>query len=351
MHRPQTPHACSCAEPVRHIEYAGALLRSDLERVQSVLARTLPAWPGPDGACVAAGEGWVDRLIELSRQLRPTERATVRVAGLSPGGAFSAWTTITLDEFLARIQSPWFPQVLNRGLLTMHFQPIIDLATGETFAFEALTRAALGDRTFSAGEVIAAARGHQAIFQFDQVARREAILQGSPGLRTGERLFINFMPQVIYDPEVCLARTWAAARQVGCSLSALVFEVVETEDFPDLDHLRTILNAYRDRGAEVALDDVGTGKTALSYIDELRPNYIKMARDLLPLRPSPKDLSIVAGIVDHAHHRGITVLMEGLETEEQLLAAQTLGAELGQGYYFGKPAREMARPAVCRVAA
>ncbi len=300
---------------------------------------------------MATGEGWGDRLRELAAQMRPTERATVRVAGMRPDGAYSAWATIPLDEFLAKVQSPWFPQLLNRGLLTMHFQPIVDLATGSTFAFEALTRAALGERNFSAGEVISAARGHQAIFQFDQVARREAILQGFPSLEPDERLFINFMPQVIYDPEVCLARTWAAARKVGCNLSSLVFEVLETEDFPDLDHLRTILDAYRNRGAEVALDDVGTGKTALSYIDELRPNYIKMARDLLPLRPTSKDLSIVAGIIDHAHHRGIKVLMEGIETEEQVLAAQTLGAELAQGFYFGRPAREMVRPSTRRAAA
>lgn len=351
MHRPPAAHRCSCADAVRPVDYVGAVLRADLDRVQDLLERSLPARPGPDGARVATGPGWVDRLRDLSRRLRPTELPKVRVAGLRPDGSFSAWTTTPLDEFLARLDAPWFPEVLNRGLLTMHFQPILDLASGETFAFEALTRAMLGGRTLGAGEVIGAARGHQAIFQFDQVARREAILQGFPGLAPGERLFINFMPQVIYDPQVCLARTWAAARQVGCNLSSLVFEVVETEDFPDLDHLRAILDAYRSRGAEVALDDVGTGKTALSYIDELSPTYIKMAGDLLPKRPSPKDLSIVAGIVDHAHHRGIKVLIEGIETEEQLLAAQTLGAELGQGFLFGRPAREMVRPPKRRAAA
>lgn len=351
MQRSKPSHCCSCAEPVRATEHVGAILRSDLERIQQIIASSLPAWPGPEGLCVAAGDGWVARLRAIASQMRPTERASVRVAGIHPGGEYSAWSTVTLDDFLAKVDSPWFPQVLNQGSLTMHFQPIVDLDTGATFAFEALTRATLGQRTYGAGEVIAAARGHQAIFQFDQVARREAILQGFPNLRPGERLFINFMPQVIYDPEVCLARTWAAAKQVGCKLSSLVFEVVETEDFPDLDHLRTILDAYRSRGAEVALDDVGTGKTALSYIDELKPNYIKMARDLLPLRPSPKDLSIVAGIVDHAHHRGIKVLMEGIETEEQVFAAQTLGAEFGQGFHFARPAREMVRPSMRRAAA
>lgn len=337
-------HACQCGSMIPTPKYEGALLRATAERLTARIASHLPLAPDRADVFVAAGPGWEARLREAADQFKPTEQTQIRAVGIDAGGAVDLWSQTTLDLLVARIESPWFPEVLNRGLLTMHFQPIVDLASGHTYAFEALTRASLGDRFFGAGEVIGAARGHEAIFQFDQAARREAIVQGFPGLTEGERLFINFMPQVIYDPEVCLARTWAAAKQVGCELSSLVFEVVESEDFPDLAHLQAILDSYRERGAAVALDDVGTGKTALSYIDVLRPDYIKLAGDLLPLRPSPKDLSMIAGLVDHAHFRDIKVLVEGIETEEQLIAAQTLGAELGQGYHFAKPAREMVRP-------
>jgi EAL domain-containing protein (putative c-di-GMP-specific phosphodiesterase class I) len=216
-------------------------------------------------------------------------------------------------------------------------------AHGSTFGFEALARAEVDGQLKNGGDLVDAARAHSALFQFDQIARTHAIRSCGPKLQGDEKLFVNFLPMVIYDPKICLRTCREAATEAGVDLSSLVFEVVESEEFPDINHLKTILEHYQENGAGVALDDLGTGQTALSYIEELSPDYIKLAKGLVPEKPRFSDLHLVRGIVEHAKRRGITVLLEGVETEDQLSAAQDLGIDLIQGWLTGRPAAEPVR--------
>jgi len=259
------------------------------------------------------------------------------------------WLARPADEVLCRYRASWLPELLNAtaegrpGGLMAYFQPIVDLRRGKVFAFEALMRAEIDGRLVAAGEIIDAARAHQATFQFDRLARIAAIRQGAEQIQSGEKLFINFSPSVIYDPAVCLRTTWEVADEVGFDPTSLVFEVVESEAFPDISHLRRILDAYRDKGAQMALDDLGSGHTALHYIDSLRPDLIKLDRNLLPTDPERTNLSLLRGLVDYAHSHGIRVLAEGVETEAQKEIVTGLKMDYAQGWYFGRPAGEMVR--------
>jgi diguanylate cyclase (GGDEF)-like protein/PAS domain S-box-containing protein len=164
-----------------------------------------------------------------------------------------------------------------------------------------------------------------------------------PKLADDQILFVNFTPTAIYDPEVCLRTTWAIARRLGLSIERICFEVVETEEFPDLAFLARILDEYRAQGAMVALDDLGAGHSSLSYLETLRPDVVKLDRELIAgLAEDAPRQRLLGAMIDYAHELDIRVVAEGIETEDDLAATRALGADLGQGWYLGRPAAEPA---------
>lgn len=278
---------------------------------------------------------WPERLEDLMRRLSPTERMALRV-GFPDGDVIDAATA------LERGRTPWLPKLLIEGGLFAAFQPIVDLWTGGTHGREALIRGRAAGRDLSGGEIVAAARAHDALLQMDFSARSLAIETAARMLPDGETLYVNFNPTTIYDPEVCLRTTWAVARRVGLPLSRICFEVVETEKYPDLGFLDRILTRYREEGARVALDDLGTGHTSLDYLRRLRPDVVKLDRSLsASLQGDEHRRRLVGALVDYAHGLDIVVVAEGLESAADVATARALGADLGQGWWFGRPEATM----------
>ncbi|MEX2671265.1 MAG: EAL domain-containing protein [Phycisphaeraceae bacterium] len=331
-------HACRCRGPVPSSEAIGVVLRSSSPVVRSKLAKAFQPAEAGEGVFKIVGPDWCDQLTAFYAAISPMEQPTVRAATINAAGYADPWQAIPLGRLLERMRTRWFPSLLNENRLRAYLQPILNLKTERVAAFESLVRAEECDRVRSGGEIIEAARAHDALFQFDQKAREIALRQGALQLAPGEKLFINFCPTVIYDPDICLRNTWKIADELGIDLSQVVFEVVESERFPRLEHLRKILDAYRDRGAQVALDDLGAGHTAIKYIDELRPDIVKLDRELLPHEEHAADIGLLDGFVGYARSRGVKVVIEGIETATQYRIAKHVGVDYGQGYFIGRPA-------------
>ena len=179
-----------------------------LRATQPHVSRRLAALLG-DAEPVLAGPTWVDELYETLAAMTPSERSVVRA--LEPGGHEDSAETV-----LQRGRSPWLPALLDDGDLFMAYQPIVDLSSGRTVAYEALVRGSIADDETVAGhQIVAAARAHDRIRQLDESSRRLALEQAAGALEGGERLFVNFDPMSVYDPEVCLRNTWAHGAQGG----------------------------------------------------------------------------------------------------------------------------------------
>lgn len=336
-------HRCSCQGPVRECSAPrGLVLRSESPVAQERLAACFPGCSSGDGTIIASGCDYLERVREAIEPLSRTDRAAVRAVSLVEGGVIDPWSAAPVEQVLDRLESDWFPGVLNTGALRMVYQPIVDAATLVPFGHEALVRTGDSVNERSAGEIIAAAKAHDALLKFDQTARRLAITSGYPKLAAEEKLFVNFLPLTVYDPEVCLRTTFESAAKVGADLSRLVFEVVESEDFPDIARLRAILDYYRERGAQVGLDDFGAGNTAMVFIDELKPDYIKLDKQLITRAVADNRPELVLGVVRHAKQQGIRVIAEGVETHEHLAFAREAGADFVQGYLIARPSAEPA---------
>ena len=205
------------------------------------MSRRLAALLG-DPEPTLSGPMWVDELYETLTAMTPSERLAVRADDGSGHGDDSA------EAALQRGRSPWLPDLLDNGGLFMAYQPIVDLNTGATVAYEALVRGALDDDEVVAGhQIVPAARAHDRVRQLDESGRTLALEQAAPSLDPGIRLFVNVDPMSVYDPEVCLRTTWEAARRVGIGIEQVCFELVDAERCPDVGFVRRIIQRFRAR--------------------------------------------------------------------------------------------------------
>jgi EAL domain-containing protein (putative c-di-GMP-specific phosphodiesterase class I) len=303
----------------------------------------------PEAKCVVVelGDGDATAFCEgvscalTGEEVRGT-RALFKPGAAEPGLADYGRVS-GLAQFLALGRAGWLVAMLRENRLTSHFQPIVHAADpSRVYAHEALLRGLDSDgSTVTAGPLIDAARGADMLFQLDLAARMSALRSAvREGLRTP--LFVNFNPTSVYDPVFCLRSTVELVRELGLRPADIVFEVVETDHSPDLEHLRSIINYFRDGGFRVALDDLGAGYSSLNLIHQLRPDIVKLDREMVSGidREPAKDV-IVRKIVEMAQQLNLLTVAEGLERPEELAWARANGVDLVQGYLLGRPA---ARP-------
>ena len=281
-----------------------------------------------------AGPGWPDRLKELMSSLSQSERACLFAVLLADDQALP----LPADTLLDRSRTDWFPDFLSRGQMKPHFQPIVDLRSGDVFGREALMRGKLGAVEVRGGELLAAAEAHDALFSFDYRARTAALEVGLPMLPDGEVLFVNLEIRAVLDVEGSLRTTWPVVQRLGADPARICLELVKPERCPDREMLSRLVGAHRKRGALVALDDMSGGTESLQYLELLRPDIAKIDIALTAgIQHSPARRRLIAALVDCAHEQGCKVVAEGVERVDEFQAMADLGVDLGQGYYFGQP--------------
>lgn len=138
---------------------------------------------------------------------------------------------------------------------------------------------------------------------------------------------------------MCLRTTELAASRAGVQLDQLVFEVTEGHKVHDVDHLERVFDYYRSRHCKVALDDLGSGYSSLNLLVRLRPDIVKLDKELVQGLPGAPSRAVVAAVVDITHSYGGLVLAECVETLEQSDEALQLGVDLAQGWLYGRPER------------
>ena len=147
-------------------------------------------------------------------------------------------------------------------LFSYAYQPIVDTATRQIFAHEALVRGPAGESAYS----VLAQVNEDNRYRFDQACRVKAI-KTAAALNMQGMLSINFMPNAIYQPERCIRTTLAAADTHGFPIQRIIFETVEGELIEDAKWLAEVLRAYQAIGFLTAIDDFGAGFAGLN----LRP--------------------------------------------------------------------------------
>ena len=219
---------------------------------------------------------------------------------------------------------------------TMAFQPIIDIESGQPYAYEALVRPIGGG---SAYDVLAQIDEHNR-YAFDQACRVRAI-ELAAHLELDALLSINFLPNAVYQPAACLAKTFEAARRTNFPVHHLMFEVTENEPARDVAHLQGIFTEYKKHGMITAIDDFGAGHSGLNMLADFQPDVLKIDMALTrAIGTDPVRKKIVGAIVGLCRELHVSVVAEGIETLEEAVALRHLGVRLFQGYFFARPGVE-----------
>jgi EAL domain-containing protein (putative c-di-GMP-specific phosphodiesterase class I) len=213
------------------------------------------------------------------------------------------------------------------------YQPIVDMRTREIYAHEALVRGPNGESAMSVLSQV----NEDNRYRFDQTCRVKAIKTASE-LGMTSRLSINFLPNAIYKPELCIRSTLEAARAHNFPVERIIFETVEGEQINDGKWLSEVMREYKRIGFLTAIDDFGAGFAGLNLLADFQPDIIKLDMGLIrDINQQAARQSIVRGVTRICDELHISIIAEGVETVDEYLCLQDMGIDLMQGYLFSKP--------------
>lgn len=226
---------------------------------------------------------------------------------------------------------------LRSGQFDLHYQPIVDLASGKVTACEALMRWQHPVRGFVSPAVfIPVAEEIGAICELGAFALRRACQDAATwpdGIRVAVNLSaVQFAHVGLFDT-VC-----EALSRAGLHPNRLELEITETVLMRDDAEVIEILNKLRKLGVSIALDDFGTGFSSLNYLRRFPFDKIKIDQSFIRDLPSRSDcVAIVRAIADLAKTLGMSTVAEGVETDDHLYRVAVAGCSAAQGYLLSRP--------------
>jgi diguanylate cyclase (GGDEF)-like protein/PAS domain S-box-containing protein len=231
---------------------------------------------------------------------------------------------------------------LREGNLEVHYQPVIELASGRVVGMEALSRWHHSVRGWIPPTIfvpLAEESGLIADFDrwvLDRACRDGAELRATGLLPPDALLSVNISARNVSDLGLVEAVREAAARS-SFPLEALELEVTETAIMAEVPTIRVVLEGIRELGVGISLDDFGTGYSSLTFVRQLPVTTIKIDRSFTRhITDRGQDLAICASVIDLARAVGLRTIAEGVENLEQLSVLHGLGCDAGQGYLWSR---------------
>ena len=219
---------------------------------------------------------------------------------------------------------------------SMAFQPIVNVENRTVYAQEALVRGIRGEGAAHIFQYVNANNR----YRFDQSCRVKSIkLAAELGIES--KLSINFLPNAIYKPELCIRTTLSAAERYGFDYKKIIFEFTEDERIQDHVHLINIIQHYQELGFKTAIDDFGSGYNGLTLLGNMPTDIAKLDMELIRnIDSDPTRQTVIRHTLAMFKEMNITVIAEGIETHEEYRCLRDLGVTLFQGFLFAKPAFE-----------
>lgn len=300
---------------------------------------------------IGAGSGENVRAYDLVSQAdiamyRAKENGKARAELFDEAMGAEAWRRLDLQRGLR--------DALERRELTVHYQPIVDLTTGEITQVEALVRWLHPERgLLMPPEFIPFAEATGVISQIDQFVLEESCRQLSawhgrfPWSRQLQ-MAVNLSPNELRHAELAdeVARV---LKETGVPASRLTLEITETASLLGSVTVRSVISRLRALGVQLVIDDFGVGYSGLDHFKSFKVHGLKIDRSFVAGLPHRKeDTAIVTAAMAFGRALGLSVVAEGIETEAQLSALSVLGCDRGQGMLLSPPVRPEAIAALLR---
>jgi EAL domain-containing protein (putative c-di-GMP-specific phosphodiesterase class I) len=232
------------------------------------------------------------------------------------------------------------PRALDQGEIVLHYQPKVDLASGELVGVEALVRWAHPDRgLLGPGEFVALAERTELMRPLTGRVLELAATQAAAWRRAGTPLqvAVNVTMGDLVD-DAFPGEVESLLQRHGLEEGALALEITESSMMSEPERVREVLARLAGLGVTLAVDDFGTGYSSLGYLRELPVPVLKIDRScVLGMAQGDSGRTIVRATVELAHALGLEVVAEGVETDGVRDELAALGCEVGQGWLFGRP--------------
>ena len=238
---------------------------------------------------------------------------------------------------------------IDAGQLVLHYQPQLDLRSGEVLAVEALVRWAhprLG--LLPPAKFLPLAEDAGVMRSITRWVIEEAATQCAAWRSAGIELAVavNISPNNLLEPGFIDA-VRAQLDSHGLPAEAVVLEITETCMITEFDKSKRVIEGLRDLGLVVSIDDFGAGVTSLAHLSSLAVGELKLDRSFiagLDGHDHDRDLELVRSTIDLGHAMGLRIVAEGIEDAPTLELLTGLGCDVAQGYWIStpKPASELA---------
>ena len=262
--------------------------------------------------------------------LRAADIALRVAKRINGGGQVSEYAGSSLSGHGMQNARAELARIIGGEGLAMAVQPIVDLRTGAVHAYEALARFGAGSKGsplhwFSLADEL----GERDALERACVRAALELLAGRPRLAS---LAVNVSAPVLLD-----RRTLALLAELP-DLSGLIIEVTEEALVHSDAALSAAVAPLRERGARLAVDDMGAGYSGLRQVTTVHPSYLKLDRSLIAgIDADPERSALVGALVTYAERVGSLLVAEGIETEGELAVLVELGVPLAQGFFFSRP--------------
>lgn len=242
------------------------------------------------------------------------------------------------------MDAPAIAAAMARGALEIHYQPIVMLPSRQVLGFEALVRLRdLSGAVVSPADFIPVAEDSGLIVELGNEVLRRAVADaarwrsGASALTTAT-VSVNIAPAQLEQPDIVDVVT-AVLTEHELPGSALILEI--TESVATSPGIRATIEQLSGLGIRVALDDFGTGFATLETLRRFPVQMLKLDRSFVAgVTREGTDRAIVRVVIQLAASLGLSVVAEGIETEEQARVIHLLGCAAMQGYFFARPAHD-----------
>ena len=228
--------------------------------------------------------------------------------------------------------------VLNKNLLTYHFQPIVDVSTGEIYAYEALMRTT-GGINVSPLVLLNTAAKYKKLYELEKMTLfgiMDYYVENFDKFK-GRRLFINSIPGHFLNDEDFEEFT----KKYKDYIKYCVFEITEQDSISDIELVKIKNLTNDDMEGQLAVDDYGAGQSNIQNLLRYTPNIVKIDRFLIKdiYKDSNKQL-FMSNIIEFAKLNDMRVVGEGVENQEEMETVAKYGVDYIQGFYTAKPNAE-----------
>jgi diguanylate cyclase (GGDEF)-like protein len=231
-------------------------------------------------------------------------------------------------------------QAISRRALTVLYQPKVDLQSTRVVGAEALVRwphpifGLVGPQQF-----LPLVRQHGLMRTVTDLVLDQALGDATQWLRRGidVPVAVNLFPPLVGDVNLP-GRIFDALARHELPGDSLIVEITEDLLLDNIDRTRNVLEALREHSIHIALDDFGSGYSALTYLCKLPIDEVKVDQDLIGnVLTDPRAEAIVRAVIDLAHSLNVTTVAEGVENAETAAWLRNCGCEVAQGILYSPP--------------